>query len=138
MSSRRFALLAALVTVSGFAGGIVAGRVSSAKADARPTTAFINVPSEGLYFRGPDGKIIARLAGESGGGVFELYNDKEQPASRMKAGDVKATPVIVPVPPAVRRYPLMDDVVDPWVPYPKPAERPTEKRPGAGFDQPGY
>lgn len=84
----QFAILAAIVAVSGFGGGIVSGRifqVGDARAQERSTTGSINVGRAGLVFRGPNGRIIAKLSSEASGGVFELFNANEQPGARMRA-----------------------------------------------------
>jgi hypothetical protein len=89
MPSKRLFLVSALV-VSAFAGGALSSRVfaGDARADARPTTATIYVPADGLVFRSPEGKTIARISSDASGGVLELYNEKEQPGARLRTGGV--------------------------------------------------
>ncbi len=107
-------LLSALVTVSGFAGGAVSGRIFApreALAQSRALTTTINVGSQGLLFRGPDGRVIARLSSDPvQGGVFELYNASEQPGARLRAAALTGTldvyPTSAPIaPPAISPIP---------------------------------
>jgi hypothetical protein len=78
--------------ISVFAAGIGAAKlVGEARADARPSTATIYVPPEGLVFRGADGRSIARLSSDASGGVFELYNAQEQPAAKLRASTFTGT-----------------------------------------------
>jgi hypothetical protein len=114
----QFVILAAIVAVSGFAGGVVSERVFAVK-NARAQEAAheahehgsmtpmtsINVGSAGLVFRGPNGRVIAKLSSEATGGVFELYNANEQPGARLSAsspnGDIDLLardPIRVPSP----------------------------------------
>lgn len=89
LNGKQFAVLAALVVVSGFAGGLVSERLlhtSDAAAQERPTTTTIFVGQSGLVFRGPDGRALARVGGDGSGGYLDLYNAKEQPAARLRPG----------------------------------------------------
>jgi hypothetical protein len=96
-----FAVLASLVTVSGFAGGIASQRIfgeSAARADDRPVTTNINVGPQGLSFRGPVGRVIARLTSDSSGGIFEVYNANEQPGARVRASSFAGGVDVLPSP----------------------------------------
>jgi hypothetical protein len=107
----QFAVLAAIVAVSGFGGGVVSGRlfaVRDANAQARSPASSINVAASGLLFRGPDGRVIARLSSDAGGGVFELFDAHEQLGARMRASSfaggmevyptARAAPIAIPAP----------------------------------------
>jgi hypothetical protein len=103
--SRTFlvAILAAL------AGGVVSHHLwpRAAHADVTSSTSAIYVPWEGLVFRTPDGKAIARLSRDAHGGLLELYNDRQEEAARLSGGAISASH------PAAREpYSLDDD--DPW------------------------
>jgi hypothetical protein len=70
-----------------FTAGIVASQlwVRDARAQAAPFAATIYVPSDGLAFRTFDGRVVARLSYDAHGGVFELYDEREQPAAHVRA-----------------------------------------------------
>ena len=103
----QFAVLAAIVAVSGFGGGVVSGRLSSvteARAQGRSMTS-VDVGASGLVFRGPNGRVIAKLSSDAGGGVFELFDANEQPGARMRAASFSGgfdvmprAPIAIPVP----------------------------------------
>ena len=117
--SRAFAfLIAGLAT---FAAGAVSHRLllRDARAQASPPST-IYVPWEGLVFRTPDGRAIARLSRDANGGVLELYDDRH--AARFGAGAMGLSH-----PGARESYAL--DEEDPW------AGAPSHKPPlpGAGF-----
>jgi hypothetical protein len=92
--------LATLVTLSGLLGGALSGRVFApreALAQGRPLTTTINVGQQGLLFRGPDGRVIARLSSDpTQGGVFELFNANEQPGARLRASALTGTLDVFP------------------------------------------
>jgi hypothetical protein len=92
--------LATLVTLSGFFGGALSGRVFApreALAQGRPLTTTINVGQQGLLFRAADGRVIARLSSDpTQGGVFELYNASERPGARLRAGALTGTLDVYP------------------------------------------
>ena len=106
----QFAVLAAIVAVSGFGGGLVSGRlfaVPDAQAQGRSTTS-INVGAGGLVFRDMNGRILAKLSSDGSGGVFELFNANEQAGARMRASSfgggfelppTARTPLALPSPP---------------------------------------
>jgi hypothetical protein len=113
----QFAILAAIVAVSGFGGGLVSGRVFAvpeAHAQGAWTTTSINVGGAGLVFRGPDGRVIAKLSSDASGGVFELFNAHEQPGARMRATSFSGVMEVLPPP----RAPL---AVPPPNPYARQA-----------------
>ena len=71
------AILAVLVAT--FAGGMASPRWTEREAIARqPQTATMYVPPDGLLFRAPDGRAIARLSYDAHGGVFEVIDDDVQ------------------------------------------------------------
>jgi hypothetical protein len=63
----------------GFATASLLGS-AHANAEAR-SPASILVPPDGLFFRGTDGRVLARLYGGPEGGVFELYDAQGRPKS---------------------------------------------------------
>ena len=77
--------LAALAAT--FAAGVAASQlwVREARAQTTPFAATIYVPSDGLAFRTFDGRVVARLSHDAHGGVFELYDEREQPVTRVRA-----------------------------------------------------
>jgi hypothetical protein len=99
--------LVAVVAVAGFAGGVLSGRLFApreALAQSRPVTTTINVGEQGLLFRGPDGRVIARLSSDPiQGGIFELYNASEKPGARLRAaaltGSLDVFPSAAPIAP---------------------------------------
>jgi len=95
-----------LVVPLAFAVGAGASQllVREAHAQAVPFAATAYVPSDGLAFRTFDGHVIARLSYDAHGGVFEIYNEREQVASRVRGeplGRVPSSPPpSLPVAPA--------------------------------------
>jgi hypothetical protein len=86
VSMMRSTRLAVVGLVVGVVGGFVGARaMRDAHADERPTTTTIFVGTQGLVFRTVDGRAIARLSSDSGGGVLELLDSQEQPRSRLRA-----------------------------------------------------
>jgi hypothetical protein len=77
---------AVFALVLAFAGGIASYRwlVPDARAQASPLASTVYVPSDGLAFRSFDGRVVARLSYDSHGGAFELYDEHEQPATRVR------------------------------------------------------
>jgi hypothetical protein len=69
-----------------FAAGLIASPlwVRDARAQSAPFAATIYVPSDGLAFRTFDGRVVARLSHDAHGGVFELYDEREQPVARVR------------------------------------------------------
>jgi hypothetical protein len=126
---------AKLIAVAMFAalGGALASHSlwgREAIAQPMPSSSTIYVPSDGLVFRSFDGRPIARLTRDTHGGVLELYDEREEPTTRVSAGGtlghLRASGP-VPTPPS-RVFTL--DEEDPWLAPPPPAPAP---RPGAGF-----
>jgi hypothetical protein len=103
-------LLASLVTVSGFFGGALSGRVFApreALAQSRPLTTTINVGLQGLLFRDADGRVIARLSSDPmQGGIFELYNANEKPGARLRASALTGTLDVFPSAAPIQPPPL--------------------------------
>jgi hypothetical protein len=92
--------VAVLALVLAFAGGIVSSRVRDAHAQAAPFAATIYVPSDGLAFRTFNGRVVARLSYDPHGGVFELYDDHERPAVRVRGEPLpQGAPAVVTPPP---------------------------------------
>ena len=79
--------------VLSFLAGLGAYRrlVPEAHAQSAALASTIYVPSDGLAFRSFDGRVIARMTYDSHGGAFELYDEHEQPAMRVR-GDALAHP----------------------------------------------
>jgi hypothetical protein len=101
----------ALVVAAAFFGGIVFDELGHREARAQSlTTSTVIVPEGGLYFRAPDGTVVARLSRDAHGGSFELFDGRSSSASK-----------------ELRANPYVDDA-DPWS---KP--RPVGERPGPGF-----
>jgi hypothetical protein len=71
-----------------------------AHAQSAPFAASVYVPSDGLAFRTFDGRVVAKLAYDGHGGFFELYDEHEQPAGRVR-GEARpaalATPLATPL-----------------------------------------
>ena len=84
--------VALLVLVGAFAGGMVASRIGEREAKAQAAGAAVYVPPEGLSFRSPDGRLIARLAYDSRGGFFEVYDRRERPSASLRSGFVAEVP----------------------------------------------
>jgi len=83
------AILAVLVAT--FAGGMASPRWTEREAIARqPQTATLYVPPDGLLFRAPDGRAVARLSYDAHGGVFEVYDDRERPAAALRPAPPRA------------------------------------------------
>jgi len=75
--------LALVAFAGGAAGSLVSSGVGQARADASAIT--VPVPSQGVVFRTPEGRIVARLRSEASGGVFELFDARGQAAVRLRA-----------------------------------------------------
>jgi hypothetical protein len=86
-----------LLIVLAFGATFVAGAASQrwllgeARADSVSSTSTIYVPSNGLVFRTLDGKPIARISHDARGGVFELYDEQQQPMRRAPASGTSFT-----------------------------------------------
>lgn len=110
----RLPLVAAAVTFA-FAAGALASRVAvrDAHAQSAPFAATVYVPSDGIAFRAFDGRLVARLGYDAHGGTFELYDEHEQLAGRVRGDALTRVPppsAVTPAPatPAPRR-PSGDD-----------------------------
>jgi hypothetical protein len=81
-----------MAAVCAFAGGLVSSRVfeRSARAQQAPLASTIYVPSDGLAFRTFDGHVVARLSYDDHGGVLELYDEHERPASRFRGNPLSS------------------------------------------------
>ena|ERR1700730_14366102 len=82
------ALAFAIAGVVTFAAGALSQRLwlRDARAQATSAASTIFVPWEGLVFRTPDGRAIARLSRDANGGVLELYDDHH--SARFGAGAI--------------------------------------------------
>lgn len=100
------AVALAVAFTCGLATSLV-GLVRDAHAQAAPFAATVYVPSDGLAFRTFDGRVVARLSYDAHGGIFELYDDHEQPAVRVRGepvpGAVGAPRAATPPAPPVKR-----------------------------------
>jgi hypothetical protein len=56
-----------------------------ARADSASSTSTLYVPPSGLVFRALDGTPIARISRDAHGGIFEVYDDRQQPIHRISA-----------------------------------------------------
>jgi hypothetical protein len=100
--------LALLAFGGGVAGGVVSSEaVKPASAEAAAIT--IPVPAEGVVFRSPAGRTVARLRSEAAGGVFELFDARERVSVRLRAAagsgvvELGRTVVLGAAPPASAR-----------------------------------
>jgi hypothetical protein len=122
MSRARLVVFAACLVV------LAPGRhPNEAHADSRPATSTIYVGEGGLVFRDQQGRAIARLSSDSGGGVWELLDTKEQATLRFRASQAAPLPPPPAPPPAATllvRPPRILDDADPWM------DRPPKKDPG--------
>lgn len=98
---RPFATLAVLACAGGFVGGLTAELVLAtqpARADIAAAAGDVRrdvrrdgqgdgdvlIGANGLRFRGPDGRVVARIAQASdGSGVLELYDGRERVVARV-------------------------------------------------------
>jgi hypothetical protein len=93
-------------SVGVFAAGLAASRlIGVAHAQAAPFAATIYVPSDGIAFRTFDGRVVARLSYDAHGGMLDLYDEREQPATRVRAdggarGVALPSPAPAPAPPS--------------------------------------
>jgi hypothetical protein len=77
----------AIALAASFVAGVIVARCGGVReARAQPAAASIIVPPQGLVFRSTDGRALARLASDADGGVFELYDAREQVAARLRVG----------------------------------------------------
>ncbi len=100
-----------LVVTAAFLGGIAFDELGHHEARAQSmTTSNIVVPEGGLYFRAPDGTVVARLSRGARGGSFELFDGRSGAATK----ELRANPYL--------------DEVDPWS-----TGKAVGERPGPGF-----
>ncbi len=81
--------LAMTAALSAFLCGLLAPRsslfsVADAHAQSSALASTIYVPSDGLAFRTFDGHVIAKISYDSHGGVLELYDEHERPATSFR------------------------------------------------------
>jgi len=98
--------IAVTALVATFAAGIAVSQlwVHEAHAQTNPFAATIYVPTDGLAFRTFDGRVVARLSHDAHGGVFELYDERELPVTRVRAESfARVPPGSVASPVATRR-----------------------------------
>lgn len=93
--------IAVLALTVAFAAGLASSRLGGVEREARAQQAgaAVYVPPEGLSFRSPDGRLIARLAYDTRGGIFEVYDRRERPSGSLRAGfiaDAPARPAMLP------------------------------------------
>jgi hypothetical protein len=86
--------IAITALAAAFTAGIVASHLweRDAHAQALPFAATIYVPSDGLAFRTFDGRVVARLSHDAHGGMFELFDEHEQAAGRVRADSFVRAP----------------------------------------------
>ena len=74
-----------LVVGAAFLAGIVFDELGHREARAQSLTAStIVVPEGGLYFRAPDGTLVARLSRDAHGGSFELFDGKSLATTELR------------------------------------------------------
>ncbi len=93
----RLGLFSVLALVSAFLAGVASQRwlLRDARADSMMSTSTIYVPSSGLVFESLDGKPIARLSRDAQGGVFELYDGRQQVMRRIPSMATASTNIDV-------------------------------------------
>jgi hypothetical protein len=87
-----------------------------ARAQPASSPSIVYVPAEGMMFRTLDGHPIARLARDANGAVLELYDEGDEPATRLGANPLTLparTPECAPSATNPRK-PLTLDNVNPW------------------------
>jgi hypothetical protein len=100
-----------LIVAAAFLAGVVFDELGHREARAQSlTTSTIVVPEGGLYFRAPDGTLVARLSRDAHGGSFELFDGRAGMATK-----------------ELRPNPYLDEA-DPWN-----TGKPVGERPGPGF-----
>ena len=103
-------LCAATAFGAGVAGHALLGR--EARAQSSSATSTVYVPADGIVFRSLDGRPIARLSRDVHGGTLELYDDHEQPVTRLVASPFGSRVGALECAPPSRGYVLDDG--DPW------------------------
>ena len=86
--------IAVLALAVAFGAGLASSRLGGIEREARAQAAgaAVYVPPEGLSFRSPDGRLIARLAYDSRGGFFEVYDRREHPSAALRPGFIADAP----------------------------------------------
>jgi hypothetical protein len=80
---RQYALIAALTFAAALAG-LVAGRgLAASSRSQQPSGNEIAVPAGGLVFRSKEGKVVAKIDADDGGGFLTIYNAAEKPVVTM-------------------------------------------------------
>ncbi len=85
-----------------FAAGVVGSQlIREAHAQTAPFASTMYVPADGLTLRTLEGHVVAKLSYDAHGGVFELYDEHERPATRVRAESfAPASPAPQPPPAA--------------------------------------
>jgi hypothetical protein len=81
-------LLVVLAVAVAFGGGLASSRLleRSAQAQSSPLSSTVYIPADGLVFRTFEGRVAARLSYGPRGGVFELFDEHEQPSGGIHSG----------------------------------------------------
>lgn len=76
--------LIAVLTIGAALAGVVAGRALGASSSSQqPSGNEIALPAGGLVFRSKDGKVVAKMDADEGGGFLTIYNAAEKPVITM-------------------------------------------------------
>jgi hypothetical protein len=99
--------LAALALAAAFGAGVLTSHAfeREAKAQKSATVSAVYVPSDGLAFRTLDGRLIAKLAYDTRGGFFEVYDEHEKLAGSLRGAGVSAARPAVAAAPATAPAP---------------------------------
>jgi hypothetical protein len=83
-----------LCVAAAFGAGFGSSRLleRDARAQVSPLSSTVYIPSDGLVFRTFDGHVAARLSYGAHGGVFEVFDEHEQPSAGVRSGTVLAGP----------------------------------------------
>jgi hypothetical protein len=57
----------------------------------------VYVPQEGLAFRTPEGRVIARLSYDRAGGHFDIYDAEERPTVSIRDDGRRTNPLDIPL-----------------------------------------
>jgi hypothetical protein len=125
---RLFSSRVPLVVLAALVGGFAGARFTPHDAHAQSLALGSNfyVPADGIVFRNFQGKVVARLAHDSHGGIFELYDENEQVRARVRPES--NAPAAAPTP---SRTPIPLDIID-TDPFQRKAPTPPP-RPSGGF-----
>lgn len=83
IGGRQYALIAVL-TIGAAVVGVVAGRAMGASSSLQqPSGNEIAIPAGGLVFRSKEGKVVAKMDTDEGGGFLIIYNSAEKPVITM-------------------------------------------------------